>query len=326
MNTKSRVTTKDGQTFPSIREACKQLGVSRSTVIKRVKAGVDLIDAIDPNFSRANVSPITIDGKKFKRKLDAAIHFGIPYQKFMDRLASGWSPEETVELATRARVLDIEQKNRRIEDFAKTNGLSIPGAQTRLRIRRKRFREWLELKHIDNHAHINAIHVRDSQNRWFYSIAQAAKYHQKSISKIRKITTKTNEDLIYGERFSIDSDLEVSFDSILLLLSHPNVLERETGNFPLRELRFDNNIAVNIDIKKTKNYVTSTLSIDDEALVSLSITNNQISTVTGSLFKIEKGKLLTPAQSDFQIGCSRKSIVELAKSYHDAIKRPGGML
>jgi|AntRauTorckE5430_2_1112549.scaffolds.fasta_scaffold01366_3 hypothetical protein len=36
------ITIRNGQSFASIREACKALGVNRSTVIKRVKVGVNI--------------------------------------------------------------------------------------------------------------------------------------------------------------------------------------------------------------------------------------------------------------------------------------------
>jgi hypothetical protein len=269
------IITNDGQTFRSIREACDALGVSRSTVRKRVKAGVDIKDAIDPTFSRARLSPVTIAGKDFPRKVDAARFYGIPYDQFIERIELGWTLEEAAEIHQRKKTGTYKNYSAQIKAFSEAHGLTIRGAEKRLSMRRKRLRTWLGLKPKDNKAHINAVHVVDAENKWFYSISEAARYHKKRSTNILKLTKVVEEDKVYGAKMALDSEMSISFETLLALMTHQNVLTRETGDEAQNVLRLDNNVVIEILVNANNNQMTSTLMIEDDPIMEIKIVNNK---------------------------------------------------
>lgn len=234
---KRRIVTRSGNQYCSIRAACAGEGINRTTYIKRIKAGVSQIDALDPNFSNANHKSIKVLSQCFNSKKEAANYYGIPYGKFLDRLSLGWSVEQALEIEERKTKPSYYPQN--VKEFAKSQSDTVNNVESRLARRRRRFRKWLKLPVISVQAHVNAIHTEDEDGNYYYSLRKAAQKKRTRSTTVRQLVTTVEDDRVFGERHCLDSELKVSIDTLITLMTHPNVVQREICRTESARIIFD---------------------------------------------------------------------------------------
>lgn len=89
-----------GREYGSLREACRILGLHYKKVESRLRGGWSLLDAFSlqdrhPN----NKKQLQVGSLNFHSIKEAAIHFGLPSSRVTERLRSGWTTEQALELA-----------------------------------------------------------------------------------------------------------------------------------------------------------------------------------------------------------------------------------
>ena len=86
--------------FPSIRQAAIADGLDYRIVHSRLKSGKTIKEAFSKDNLKktGNSKKITIEGKKFNSRQDAADYYKIPQKTLSDRINRGLKPEEAVGL------------------------------------------------------------------------------------------------------------------------------------------------------------------------------------------------------------------------------------
>lgn len=309
------IISKDGQQFPSVRQACRILKISRSTLIKRIARGIDMTTALDPDFKNASKIALTVNDITFESLTDAAAHFGVKYSTFLDRQSLGWSIEEALGLTPRVSSLPSEHYMARITAYAAANKINIKVAESRLTRRRRRFRKWLDLAPLDNSHHANALHVQDSQGNRFYSHRIAAKAKQCRTSAIKqKLTPAVSHP--YPVRLALDSEMKISFETLFLLMSHPNVIEREPED-QRQTLLLGTKITCDITLVRHADVITSVLTIEDIVVIKLLIQEQTIIEVSSILVTKKRDKWQKRACIQLKKGCSYRRITDFENALKD---------
>lgn len=93
-----------GKTYSSISEAAEKHSIQSYVVKARIKLGWNLEEALEikerPEKGGVSIS-ITIEGKSFASKKDAADEYGIHYGVFKWRIQNGWTSEQAVGIESR---------------------------------------------------------------------------------------------------------------------------------------------------------------------------------------------------------------------------------
>lgn len=304
----------NGRTFRSLRSACEQLNVSRSTVLKRIRAGIPIDEAIDPTFTRRRYTPIIIEGTTFESKKSACEHYNISYTQFLDRIRLGWTVAEALEIAPAKNRNNKNNYRVRIGLFAKKEGTTVKSVESRLHVRRTRFRKWLELPNIDNYAHINARHVFDPKGRWFYSASEAARHHKLRLTTVLHTFEKCDVDYRYGARFKLDSEMVISFETLFLLMSHPKMLERELSSNRPSQIRLDHNVVFDLDIirKSDGTYITS-LTLDGTVIIGVRFTlRSGVTHLRSAFYNAHRGRHVKQSLMWLAYGCCYLDVEEMS--------------
>jgi hypothetical protein len=311
----------NGNRYKSLRFACKQLNVERSTVLNRLKAGIPLEQALDPSFTMRRYLPIVVEGKKFESKKLVCRHYNVSYDRFLGRQELGWGIEEALELVPKINRNNKNDYSKRIQRFAEQEFTTVKSVETRLSVRRKRFRKWLEVKNIDQYANRNAQHMVDENGKWYYSITEAAKVLNVRRTRVKNYLQETNIDLIYGQKLKLDSEMQVSFETLFLLMSHKNVIQRELGPERIGEIRLDHNVVMQFEItlknSEHEDCYHSILKCADVSLIELEITKGTLEIIKVKSILIGQDERHTEAKKSFSRGCchagelgSREQLIE----------------
>jgi len=93
----------DGRIYESITEFVEAHGLHYRNTSRRYKSGWNLEECINPSIRKrpsSRGSLITVNGKSYASKGEAAYFHGIKQQTFSKRLRSGWTPEQAAGVET----------------------------------------------------------------------------------------------------------------------------------------------------------------------------------------------------------------------------------
>lgn len=93
---------------------------------------------------------VVVNGQQYDDLTQAAKAHLLDSKKVHERIRCGWTNDEALELVPR-NTPSIQYKARK-EAFAKHQGLTMRSIESRLSVRRNRFREWL---HLPKHSPTN---------------------------------------------------------------------------------------------------------------------------------------------------------------------------
>jgi len=204
--------------------------------------------------------PINVHGKHYNTLSSAARKHGLDTNKVLERVRCGWSIEEALELTRRLRPSG-NYKSRK-EAFAAQQGISPSSVESRLSVRRNRIREWLALPAHTPERHSNAITVTDTLNQTHTSQKQAAK----SLGVHRYNVPKHAVKMEPIEKYPFEKEMEVSAETLMLLCTHPNLLNKPNLYHPQgHKLQLDNYVPLRLTFKEGRHgyYVDASIEYID---------------------------------------------------------------
>jgi len=163
---------------------------------------------------------IVVGGQRFKNVTEACRARGLNSKKIQERIRCGWSIEEALEVVKRQ--LPSQQYRARKMAFAAQQGLALSSVESRLSVRRNRFRKWLHLPFHTSKRHTNAVMVTDKNNVTYSSMKDAAR----ELKVHRYNLPKQGVKMQPIEKYCFEKEMKISPDTLMLLISHPNLTDK----------------------------------------------------------------------------------------------------
>ncbi|QDG38107.1 hypothetical protein FJN14_06485 [Alteromonas mediterranea] len=262
----------------------------------------------------SNSKQVEVQGQVYDSLSAAARAFGLNSDKVLERIRCGWSIYEALEIVERK--LPSLNYQSRIEEFVAQEKIKPGSVGKRISLRRRRIREWLNLPGHSPTRHSNALIVTDSEGRTFSSLkeASAEKGMHRSTSKSGGLK------LVKVKKYTFESEMAISVESILLLCAHPNLGLKDNLFYPNGHfILLDNQVRLHLFFRNTgDNEYIAFASIDGVTLFSVKCSANGYGVSSSSTLFRDTALLKPYEKSALHIlmrGCAKQNLEEFLSDF-----------
>lgn len=247
---------------------------------------------------------IVVGGQRFKNVTEACRARGLNSKKIQERIRCGWSIEEALEVVKRQ--LPSQQYRARKMAFAAQQGLALSSVESRLSVRRNRFRKWLHLPFHTSKRHTNAVMVTDKNNVTYSSMKDAAR----ELKVHRYNLPKQGVKMQPIEKYCFEKEMKISPDTLMLLISHPNLTDKPDLFRPQgHRILLDNQVPLSMRFSPLQlgQYAVE-MSIDNINLMRVRLTNKPELLPDSMILQRSNGLSTDEENARYALlnGCARK--------------------